>query len=725
MKKNIFGLLATVALGATLMTSCASDEPWGDGEGTLAMKMVMNSTLTRDGSNIDDASQKLADDCIVYISSSKGLIHKYKGIDNLPSSLTLKSGPYVAEAWTGDSVPASFDKKFYRGYQPFEIRKGEMTNVVVQCKIANAVTTVNPTANFLDQVSDYTVTIGHSRGKLEFTADNITEHGYFMMPYDKDTGAFEPNLTVTVTGHLKDGSEFEHAPQTIFNVQRAHEYIVNLDCTPYDSTPYGGAMITISIDDHELLVEDTVEISGAPKISGVGYNINEPMLNEPGKFTRHSIFVQSLGEIKSLAVHSDSYQLLGLPSADFDFLSTTQMSAINAAGMSVEYGTQADGVHTARIYLEKEMLDKLTEGVHNILVTAIDSNAKKRTATLTINCSNAYVVLTESTWTEVYATRATLHANVARPGECTNPGIQYREAGTQAWQKVYPTSMNGDAFAVEISGLKPGTRYEYQAIADNFVNQESYYITTESKFIIPNAGFELWSTTSDTPEKGKTPIVASGDGTRSFWDSGNHGSIKLDVNLTTGSSDVKHSGSYSAKLASQKVSMLGIGKFAAGNIFAGLYKKTDGMDGVLEFGREYNGSRPVKLRGYVYYRPGIVDESADDDLHPDVVKGKSDRGAIYVALTTTAYEIRTKKSNRQLFDANDSGVLAYGQLIFTEEYGSASQMREFEIILEYKDAARLQRATHLVLTASASQYGDYFSGSTSSVMYLDDLEFVY
>ena len=31
----------------------------------------------------------------------------------------------------------------------------------------------------------------------------------------------------------------------------------------------------------------------------------------------------------------------------------------------------------------------------------------------------------------------------------------------------------------------------------------------------------------------------------------------------------------------------------------------------------------------------------------------------------------------------------------------------------------------LLLTASASKYGDYFAGSTGSVMYLDDVELLY
>lgn len=48
-----------------------------------------------------------------------------------------------------------------------------------------------------------------------------------------------------------------------------------------------------------------------------------------------------------------------------------------------------------------------------------------------------------------------------------------------------------------------------------------------------------------------------------------------------------------------------------------------------------------------------------------------------------------------------------------------------EIPLEYKDSAKTTELTHLVIVCSASKFGDYFCGSTGSVMYLDDFELVY
>ena len=394
--------------------------------------------------------------------------------------------------------------------------------------------------------------------------------------------------------------------------------------------------------------------------------------------------------------------------------------------MSCEFGSGEEGIRTARIFLEDFMLNKLPEGVYNLRMTAVDSNAKKRERTLTLNVSASGIVLTESVWHEIYAHSATLHANIVND-DVTDPGFRYREAGTSEWIVVSGVKSNmrtraaGDRISVTLTGLKAGTRYEYQAVSEGFVNENSLFFTTESEYDLPNASFEDWS--QDTGTKKDNAWIPGAGGVVTFWDTGNHGSMTMSKNVTTRSTEVFHSGSASAMLQSQFVGVGPIGKFAAGNLFAGSYLETLGTNGHLSFGRAYNGSRPVKLRGYVYYKPGEVDRSEDDDKHPDVVKGSTDRGIIYVALTTQAVDVNTQ--TKELFEANASYVLAYGQMIFTGEYGSASAMREFEITLEYKDAALLQRAGYLVITASASQYGDYFTGSTSSVMYLDDLELVY
>ena len=96
--------------------------------------------------------------------------------------------------------------------------------------------------------------------------------------------------------------------------------------------------------------------------------------------------------------------------------------------------------------------------------------------------------------------------------------------------------------------------------------------TTEKAAQLPNAGFEKWH--------GSKPTYVYESGGTMFWDTGNHGSQKAGTDITTADGSVKHGGSYSAKLESKFASMLGIGQFAAGNVFSGKYLATN-MDGVV------------------------------------------------------------------------------------------------------------------------------------------------
>lgn len=49
--------------------------------------------------------------------------------------------------------------------------------------------------------------------------------------------------------------------------------------------------------------------------------------------------------------------------------------------------------------------------------------------------------------------------------------------------------------------------------------------------------------------------------------------------------------------------------------------------------------------------------------------------------------------------------------------------KKFTIDLVYKDLEK--KPTHIIVVFSSSKYGDYFTGSTSSLLYLDDLELIY
>lgn len=175
------------------------------------------------------------------------------------------------------------------------------------------------------------------------------------------------------------------------------------------------------------------------------------------------------------------------------------------------------------------------------------------------------------------------------------------------------------SFSKEIKGLTPGTTYEYQAMDGEQVSSVTCEFTTETEFQPENAGFEYTS--------GSSPIVIYGGGQQMWWDTGNHGSASMGKNVTTPDTSVKHSGNQSILLSSQFVGLAGIlGKFAAGNLFAGKYLKTDGTDGVLGWGRPCI-SRPKALKVWVRYEPGTVDNGGSY-----IANGATDQGIIYVAV---------------------------------------------------------------------------------------------
>jgi hypothetical protein len=102
--------------------------------------------------------------------------------------------------------------------------------------------------------------------------------------------------------------------------------------------------------------------------------------------------------------------------------------------------------------------------------------------------------------------------------------------------------------------------------------------------------------------------------------------------------------------------------------------------------------------------------------------GQPDTCIVWVALIDQAdqFEIRTNPKNRQLFDPDGSYVVAYGKVEFGRDVPNYTK---FEIELNYKSTQRVPK--YILVTASASKYGDYFTGGAGAVLYLDDFELEY
>ncbi len=757
MKKHISNILNGVVGGALFITlwGCAAENPFeSEGEGTVRLSTVVNSITTRAD---EVTSDPLRDNCVVYISNEKGLIYKEKGLDNVKESFTLKAGKYVAEAWTGDSVSASFDKKFYRGYEPFTVTKGSTSNVVINCRIANVVASINTSTidpNLMKD--DYQIAIKNSRGELIFDKNNASyEKAYFMMP----TG--DTALEYTISGTNIDGQSFTKTGK-IDNVQRAHHYILNFEYNPDETpaSPVGGVFIKINIKDEEITDSKIETLHSRPTISSFRYNLEKQFNFVNDEDIPETLDLQICGfkGLKYINISSPtSASQLGWPSSIVNILdennNTEQLQNSGIVWNIGERNPETD-VITASLSLPKMLFEKLSSNMtsEHLIKIAVEDQAEPYEATevtLRIVRNPEAIVIEDPIVLDkvdqndpnlISSNSVTLAFSLADDIEGT-PGVEYSKANEDNWTfvavntpanapKRAPWKAAQKKYSVTLTGLQAGTAYKYRAACGDFHSDDVLRFTTYSKFIIPNGDMEKWASVNGVG--GQDGIkLPSRTGKPDFWGNGNPGAKMASTILTDESTDMFHSASKSAKLESKFASVFGIGKFAAGNLFAGEYVKTDGTDGVLSFGKPFaefaDGKqvdvRPTAMRVFVNYRPkpGVNKKGANSNY---ISEGQLDQAQIYVALTTAAIEIKTKKAEK-LFNTADKEVLAYGQATLEGNYGADGQLEELIIPIEYFDRSEGVLPTHLVIVCSASKYGDYFSGGEGSTMYVDDFELIY
>ena len=313
----------------------------------------------------------------------------------------------------------------------------------------------------------------------------------------------------------------------------------------------------------------------------------------------------------------------------------------------------------------------------------------------------------------------------------TDLGFKYRLAGEEQWITVKDVKVDGGSFSACVAGLQPNTEYEAMAYSNDDVSA-IVKVKTEGVQQLENAGFEDW----ETIRKIVCPYLTD---ETAYWGTGNPGAAAVSATVTDKSEDVRpgSSGKYSAKLESKFANMAGIGKFAAGNLFIGKYVKTVGTNGIVAFGRKFN-ARPMALKVWVKYNCGEIDKIGNLPVGSTVQVGDPDVGSIYIALgvwtpaqygvdadgtvqgTEDSPVIVDTRDRSTFFNPDSEAVVGYGEVLFNK---SVDEWVEMTIPIDYKTTSVVP--THIAIVCSASRYGDYFTGSTQSVMWLDDFELVY
>ena len=291
------------------------------------------------------------------------------------------------------------------------------------------------------------------------------------------------------------------------------------------------------------------------------------------------------------------------------------------------------------------------------------------------------------------------------------PVIEYKKQSATVWTTL-PSSavqVSGTTYTASLTGLTANTTYQYRVSVDGTAGEEKSFTTAEA-IPLTNGSFDEWSQHAEKPKLWQ-PWPAGGT---SFWDTGNQGATTVGDSNSTPTTETATGSGKAAALESKWIVL----KFAAGNIFTGTYKKTVGTNGVLDFGRPFT-SFPSKLRFQYKYTCKTIDRTTEEVSY---LKGRPDSCQIYIALTDwdQPFEVRTRPSERQLFDPSDSHVIAYGELIKGE---TVSNWTQAEITLNYRYTNRTPK--YILIVASSSKYGDYFTGGTGSKLWLDECELIY
>lgn len=679
--KKILALVSAVLV----LASCAKDmEPqieMGMNEGAMRFGLTMQSDVRAD-QNIVIKIYKVA-------GEDKTLVRRYTSLADIPEYLTLLGGNYLASVQVGEKSVVSFDEKCYAGEQAFTITGGSVTPVTVDCKLLSTIARVEYDATVADKLKagySTTVAVAESYDQSAVNTGDIhsltyteTKDGYFMMPVDQTSLVWHFEGTSTEDKKIVKEGKIE-------NVKPAAKYTILLR---YSKDANGSVQITATVDESVEVFDDNISFSPDPTIIGDGFDLTEEQLSTTASRTYN---ITSLASIKTMSIEADG--------AEFDLINNAP------AGVTVSKISDTNYMVT----IAEAFFANVTAGHNTIAFHVEDVDGGKLTKEIAYNVQGVMPLATSDY--DLWFGNVTFKANVV-DASASSVKIAYRANGG-AWTEVAATAAGEGIYTATGSNFAAEKNYEYKLIVGGADSGKMLAHATAAGAQIPNGDMESWS------ESGGV-IYPYAQGASPFWLTGNDGAKMAGATLTKSSTDVRpgSTGSYSAYLQSQFASVMGIGKFAAGNLFVGTFSMS-GLDGTVNFGRDFNfTAKPKSMSFWMKHNEGTIDKGAGT---PSEATG-TDKATIMVIITNwdTPYAVNTKDQST-FFSMSDlatmDGVIGYG---YIEKRESATDWKEYTINITYREDMKNEKPKKLVVSFTPSGFGDYFTGSTESWMYVDDI----
>lgn len=704
----------TVCLLAGLLASCVEDKNSLCPTGVLYLNVEEDATLyTKAQTGVTFESLR-----VDVLDMNRDTVNTYKDYlsDLKDQRMTLPVGKYIVAVSSNHTGEAGWETPLYRGEEEVEVKQGEITSAQVVCKITNTKVSVSYTEDMKKYFSHYGTTISNSSGSLTFTRDEYRS-GYFT----------PEELTMSLKLVNRDGNEFV-IRKICPDVQPQHHYRFNIGvANPGGGDQEAGADFDVTIDEeHDEITYDI--FIREENLFGVGvssFSLSDNFVNGVFSFRENSETMPQIGltykvgtktQFQNVLVETTSPAFVEAGLSKFDLKDPQSATSAQALGLgnppTPELGESADFVDctwdlSGLLSHLKAVNDKPTEHPFKVLFVDDRNQEKETSFTVKIMPDIAAAVEDPICWTTFAVLRGITVDGTAYFQLTSSDGLNIDI-------KDVKRTDEGNVSAL-VTGLKPDIIYSYKLVSEQDPAMEcgAVEFKVEAASVVPNLGFEDWNTAPGYNRPGG--INKEG---REYWESGNKGA-KMGSKILLQKTDDCKEGSAAAKLTSQWAGAFGLGAFSAGSVFSGSVIEAGTSGATLQYGQQYIGF-PTLFKGWYKYLPGNIDYISNEKK-----TGGSDVGIIYIALTTGTQIVKSPLNGIPVrFDPKASSVFAYGEMEIKEKVDTYT---EFSIPLTYYNGKMPSPGTpiYIIIMASSSKDGDVFTGSTSSVMYVDELSLSY
>lgn len=296
--------------------------------------------------------------------------------------------------------------------------------------------------------------------------------------------------------------------------------------------------------------------------------------------------------------------------------------------------------------------------------------------------------------------------------------IQWRKAGVSSWTTAQGATVANGIISVTVTGLESETKYEARIVAGKVNGPVKSFTTRKEGVQLYNMSFDHWTQSgkiwycydSNASEAEK---AVWGNANKTMSDVGKDSNTVPETDFVA----VVGEGKKAVKLTTRLLNFIILKKLASGSLFTGKLGDVNitTMSANLHWGVPFT-DRPTAMEGYASYRPAKINQT--ESPYKDMA-GKMDSGHVFVLLTDWDEPFKVTPPSKLVDFDGDPSIIGYGKVVFDKE---TTEYEKFTLNIEYRND---RTPKYVVIVASSSALGDYFTGGEGSVLYLDEFKFLY